>query len=136
MSDSPITVRLPRNMLDLLVPEGSTLALAWVVLVGDRAQITTTPDGRPVYGAVTSWNPILPLRDQFEATTFAERLGEASIGGVCADQWLWYPVSGECPALVELYGVVDDDQVQTEVAIAPLTALLADAPEQAPAVEA
>ncbi|MER5622466.1 hypothetical protein ABT061_15625 [Streptosporangium sp. NPDC002544] len=129
MSTSLITVRLPRLMLDLLVPEGSTFAEAWVVLLGDREQTGTTSDGRPVYGAVTSWSPVLPLPDEAEATAFALRMGESSLGGIEPDDWIWSPVSDECPALVELYGVVDGHDEQTEVAIAPLTALLAGEPQ-------
>lgn len=129
MSASPITVRLPLNMLDLLVPEGSTLPLAWVVLVGDREQIQTTPDGRPVYGPVTRWSPVLPVDTWFSARALAYLLGAASLGGVEPNEWTWSPVSDECPELVELYGVIDDQHEQTEVAVAPLRALLADEPQ-------
>ncbi|GAA4221486.1 hypothetical protein FHR32_005106 [Streptosporangium album] len=134
MSDSPITLRLPLAMLDLLVPSGSTLPLAWVVLVGHREQIQTTLDGRPVYGDVTSWSPVMPVADQGEALATAERLGEAAIGGICAAEWNWYPVTddGDQP-ITKLWGVVDGDEVRPEVAIAPLLALLADQPKQAPA---
>ncbi|MEU8381717.1 hypothetical protein [Streptosporangium sp. NPDC048865] len=128
MSDSPTTVLLPRLMLDLLVPKGSTLAQAWVVLLGDRAQIGTTPDGQPVYGGVTAWHPVLPLADQAEAAAFALRLGAASLGQE-PDEWTWYPGDSECPDLMDLYGVIDDHDEQTEVAIAPLTALLRDEPQ-------
>ncbi|WP_326828736.1 hypothetical protein OIE13_22790 [Streptosporangium sp. NBC_01810] len=126
MSDSPITVRLPLAMLDLLVPDGSTLPLAWVVLLGHREQIQTTPDGRPVYGDVTSWQPILPVSYEGRAVAVAERLGAASLGSE-PDQWLWYPATddGDLP-ITELWGVVDGNDVRPEVAIAPLTALLAE----------
>ncbi|MEV0830955.1 MULTISPECIES: hypothetical protein [Streptosporangiaceae] len=129
MSDSPITVRLPRLMLDLLVPDGSTLAQSWVVLIGEREQLSTTPDGQAVYGDVTRWSPILPVADWVDARAFAYRLGESSLGGIEPDEWTWSPVSDECPELAELYGVIDSHDAQTEVAIAPLTALLRDEPQ-------
>ena len=126
MSDFPITVRLPLAMLDLLVPSGSTLPLAWVVLVGHSEQITTTLEGRPVYGAVSAWSPVLPVIGRTEAVTTALQMGAASLDGITPDEWLWSPFSDECSDVIELYGVFEGHDVRPEVAIAPLTALLAE----------
>ncbi|GAA2990244.1 hypothetical protein GCM10017559_07820 [Streptosporangium longisporum] len=129
MSDFPITLRLPLAMLDQLVPEGSTLPQAWVVLLASRAQTSTTPDGRPVYGPISGWSPVLPVAYQGEAITTAMRLAEASLGGE-PDQWRWYPATDDDTLpLTELFAIVDGDEVCPEVAIAPLTVLLRDEPQ-------
>ncbi|MFC3984945.1 hypothetical protein [Streptosporangium jomthongense] len=126
--NAPITPTLPLNMLDLLVPDGSTLPLAWAVLVGDREQVGTH-DGRPVYApTVTSWHLVQVCGYEVDAGHFARDMGRASLGGIEVDQWNWYPAS-DGDELLELYGVVSGDETAAEVAIAPLTALLHKAGE-------
>ncbi|MFF3443572.1 hypothetical protein [Streptosporangium sp. NPDC002721] len=130
MSASPTTVRLPLPMLAVLVPNGSTLDDAWVVLVGHHEQVTTTPGGQPVYGDVVGWKPVLPVASQTGAYEAALRLGVAALDGVEPDEWLWQPVNGH-PEIDELWAVVDSHDERPEVAVAPLTVLLADGSEQA-----
>ncbi|MEV7006818.1 hypothetical protein [Streptosporangium sp. NPDC051022] len=125
MSDSPITPRMPRNMLGLLVPDGSSLDLAWAVLVGDREQVGTH-NGRPVYSpTITSWHFVQACSGQADAEYFAKDMGVASLGGVEVDQWAWHFLPGDQG--LELYAS-DGDEKPTDVAIVPLTALLADEP--------
>ncbi|MER7126691.1 hypothetical protein [Micrococcus luteus] len=125
-----MSVRLPRPMLEVLIPDGATLETAWAACIGDREQVGTH-DGRPAYGNITRWDLVQVLPDQDTATRFGERLGQASIGDAHTDQWNWYPATddGDDPAL-ELWGVVDGNEVRPEVAIAPLTALLLEAGEE------
>lgn len=120
----PVRVRLPLAMLEELAPEGSLDS--WVVLVGDREPLRTTSDGRPVYGGIAAWDPVpAPPLGEAEAKALAVRLSKAEFGGIYADEWHWHPVDGDGRAL-ELCAVFDGDEVRMEVAVAPLTALLAE----------
>ncbi|MEV7908598.1 hypothetical protein [Streptomyces anulatus] len=125
MSDFPLTLRLPRTMLDLLVPDGSTLPLAWAVLIGDREQVGTH-NGHSVYSStVTNWHLVQVCGYQADAEHFAKAVGIASLGGIEVDQWAWHPLDDDQG--LELYAL-DGDEMPTDVAIVPLTALLADKP--------
>ena len=115
---------LPQPMAEVLVPSGSTLADCWVVCLGDREQLSTTSDGRTIYGDVTSWIPVLPLPDKLAALAFGERMGAASLSAD-PDEWGWWPIGDDCPELLELYGVIDGNDARPEVAIVPLSALVA-----------
>ncbi|MER7213135.1 hypothetical protein ABT340_39240 [Streptosporangium sp. NPDC000239] len=124
--NAPITLTLSPLMLTALVPDGASLEGAWVVLLGDHDQIGTH-DGRPVYApAVTSWQLVMPCPTEAAAVRRAELLGTASLGGA-QDEWRWY--SDDDGQMAELWGLIDGDEVPTEVAIAPLTALLHKAGE-------
>lgn len=121
-----IRMRLPRPMLAALLPDGSTLEQAWVVLIGDREHLHTTPAGQPVYGDIIAWDPIpaSPLPGRYEAEAAAERLAEANLDGPPV-QWHWYhTIDGD--QVLELWGLVDGHEVWPEVAIAPLALLVGE----------
>lgn len=135
MSSHPayILTFLSRPMAELLVPAGASLEDCWVLCLGQRQHIGSTPEGIPLYGPLVSWAPVLTLSSHQAAAELGERMGAAGLGRV-PSLWDWMPADDD-PARLELYAAyrighqhLHDDPYEepAEVAIVPLQALICD----------